>query len=184
MRQRNVGSVVNSAADLERTLCALLKRRVVLLADAPPHHAGMFMMTAGNRTVVVGDPEMGQALFENGAEARSLIQEPDFSEDTRRQFQAVADACAREGYRVVRIPIVPGADGRTCLTYLNVVIDMREGGPVVYMPVYRGATALNAAAEQVWRDLGFGVRCADCTETYRRFGSLRCLVNVLRRSSS
>ena len=183
VRRRNVGSVMRSVAELKRALGSLLKRRVVLLTDAPPHHAGMFMMTAGNRTVVVGDPEMGRALFESNAGTCSLIENPDFGNETRRRFQAVADACAAEGYRVVRIPVVPDADGRTYLTYLNVIVNGGENGPVVHMPVYRGATALNDAAEQVWRDLGFSVRRVDCTETYRRFGSLRCLVNVLRRST-
>jgi len=50
------------------------------------------------------------------------------------------------------------------------------------MPVYRGTDALNAAGTAVWRSLGYRVCPVDCTETCVHFGSLRCLVNVLRRS--
>ncbi len=59
-----------------------------------------------------------------------------------------------------------------------------RGHRTVYMPVYRGAEALNDAAEAVWRRLGWDVRRVDCTDAYRHFGSLRCLVNVLSRRAT
>jgi hypothetical protein len=49
------------------------------------------------------------------------------------------------------------------------------------MPVYRGCEAMNSAAEAVWAKLGYEVRPVDCTSTYRLFGNLHCLVNVLER---
>ena len=79
------------------------------------------------------------------------------------------------------MPVVPDRDGRTYLTYLNVILDDRAGKRVVYMPAYEGADELNAAAASAWEKLGFEVRRVDCTNTYKHFGSLRCLVNVLRR---
>jgi len=82
---------------------------------------------------------------------------------------------------VVRIPIVPGRDGRTYVTYLNAILDRRSGRRIVYMPVFGGAEMLNRAAEQVWAGLGYEVRPVNCGACYRHFGSLRCLVNVLRR---
>ena len=82
---------------------------------------------------------------------------------------------------MVRIPIVPGRDGRTYVTYLNVLVDQRGGRRIVYLPTFRGMGALNAAAASVWRGLDYEVRPVDCTTTYEHFGSLRCLVNVLRR---
>ena len=107
---------------------------------------------------------------------------PDFTAATQHLFDAVAEQCAATGYRVVRIPVVPARDGRTYLTYVNVLLDRAGDRRIVYLPYYRGAEALNAAAQAVWEKLGFEVRLVDCTATYRHFGCLHCLVNVLKRS--
>lgn len=183
--ERNVGRTVASVEELRRLLAAILKRKIVLLPEAPPHHAGMFMMLAGNRTALVGDPSLARRLL-NEAEQSSHpslpLDRPDFSEGTQRRFDAVAATCAASGYRVVRIPVVPAADGRTYLTYLNVILDQRRGRRTVYMPVYRDAAILNDAAAAIWQGLGCDVRRVDCTHTYRHYGSLRCLVNVMERS--
>ena len=186
--RRNVGISVASSDRLRRALSAVLQRKVVLLRESPPYHAGMFMMLAGGRTAVVGDPFLARRLLlrataEPGAAASCPLESPDFSDETQRRFDAVAAQCAAEGYRVVRIPVVPATDGRTYLTYLNVILDQRAGTRTVYMPIYRGTETLNRAAAVVWQALGYEVRRVDCTETYIHFGSLRCLVNVLRRSS-
>jgi len=178
--ERSVGAEIASAEELRCALAASLRRDVILLSDAPPHHAGMFMMLAGGRTALVGDPSLAPGLLA-GVPASCLPENPDFSDETQRRFDAVANQCAANGYRVVRVPVVPGGDGRTYLTCLNVIIDRRAGRRVVYMPVYRGAEALNAAGAAAWRGLGYEVRPVDCTDTFRHFGSLRCLVNVLRR---
>jgi len=53
---------------------------------------------------------------------------------------------------------------------------------VVYMPVYRAADEMNRAAQKVWESLGCEVRPVDCTAAMPHFGSLGCLVNVLRRN--
>ena len=76
---------------------------------------------------------------------------------------------------------MPGRDSRTYLTYVNVIIDQQGTRRIVYMPIYRGAEGLNAAAMAVWKKLGFEVRPVDCTSVFRNFGSLHCLVNVLRK---
>ena len=38
-------------------------------------------------------------------------------------------------------------------------------------------SSLGDAAASAWEELGFEVRRVDCTNTYKHFGSLRCLVN-------
>lgn len=162
-----------TSGELRRRLSTMLARRVVLLRKAPDHHAGMYLMTAGHYTALVGDPSLARDLV--GDEAPN---DPDWSAATQAMFDAVAETVAGAGYRVVRIPVVPGRDGRTWLTGLNVILD----GRTVYLPVFRGAERLNRASADAWRSLGFTVRPVDCTDTYRHFGSLRCLVNVLRRS--
>ena len=179
--ERSIGGEIVSTEQLRRALAGSLRRKVIVLSEAPPHHAGMFMMLAGGRTALVGDPSLAQGLLVD-VPASCLPQNPDFSDEIRRRFDAVAGQCAASGYRVVRVPVVPGRDGRTYLTCLNVIIDRRAGCRIVYMPVYRGVEALNAAGAAAWRGLGYEVRPVDCTDTFRHFGSLRCLVNVLRRS--
>jgi hypothetical protein len=77
--------------------------------------------------------------------------------------------------------LVPAHDGRTYLTYVNVLLDRQGSRRVVYLPFYRGAELLNVAAQKTWEALGHEVRLVDCTTTYRHYGCLHCLVNVLRR---
>lgn len=188
---RNLQHTVRDREELLRILAAEFKRRVVLLEQAPDHHAGMFMVSTGRRTMLVGDPGLGRRCAradsaEDGRRCPSLFTNlpggPDFSPETQRLFDAVAHQCAAAGYRVVRLPVVPARDGRTYLTYANAVIDDLRPRRLVFLPFYRGHEPLNAAARAVWEGLGFEVRPVDCTSAYRHFGSLHCLVNVLRRS--
>ena len=180
--ERNIQHTVADRRELVRALRRELGRKIVLLDEAPPYHAGMFMMTAGDGVVIVGDPSLGTEVLGRSLPPDVMPPGADHTAETQRLFDAVARRCADEGYRVVRIPTVSGTDGRTYLTYLNVILDRRNGRKIVYMPVYRSVESLNEAAEKVWQDLGWEVRRVDCTATYVHFGSLRCLVNVLARS--
>ena len=182
---RNLQQTVQTREELLERLSALLKRHVVLLNDAPDHHAGMYMMAVGNRTILVGDPAAAKRLLaESGDEDLANLcpkQGPDFGEATIAKFDAVAEQCRAAGYRVIRIPVVPGCDGRTYVTYLNAILDQRGGRRTVYMPVYSRAKVLNRAAAEVWSRLGYEVRTVNCDACYPHFGSLHCLVNVVRR---
>ncbi len=186
MLPRNVQRTVSTKAELLAILGAEFKRRVVLLDQAPDHHVAMFMVSAGNRTMLVGDPSLGRQLWPATAdppgESPDLPGGPDFTPPTQRLFDAVAAQCSAEGYRVVRVPTIPACDGRTYLTYANVLLDRQGDRRIVYLPFYRGAESLNAAACRIWEGLGYEVRSVDCTATYRHFGCLHCLVNVLTRS--
>jgi hypothetical protein len=183
--QRNLHRTVDSQDALREQLESQLGRNVVLLKDAPDHHAGMFMMPVGDRTMLVGDPVQGKRLWDemNDAERRriGLPGQPDFSEATVHQFEAVAGSCREAGYRVAPMPTVVSDDGRTYLTYVNAILDHRRDERIVYLPVYSGADLLNAQAARVWADLGYEVQPVDCTSCYRHFGTLRCLVNVIHR---
>ena len=119
--------------------------------------------------------------LDSAGTGKGAFPDRDTSAETQRRFDAVARTCREAGYSVLRMPVVPAADGRTYWTYLNVVIDRRGAERIVYMPVYRGAEALNREAAGRWRAAGFRVRPVDCTATFRHGGSLRCLVNVLAR---
>ncbi len=184
---RNLQHTVQTCDELQARLRHVLNRDVVLLEDAPPYHAGMFMMTSGDQTVIVGDPAAARQILSTSPEVDAGDLCPssgtDFSAKTIAQFDAVADQCHESGYRVIRIPVVPGRDGRTYLTYVNVIIDQRDGKRIVYMPVYQGVDKLNRAAAEVWESVGYEVRTVNCTACYGHFGSLRCLVNVVSRNA-
>jgi hypothetical protein len=144
----------------------------------------MFMALAGDRTAVVGDPSLARRVLDAaGARDRACCGGvgDDFSVATQALFDAVARQCCRAGYRVVRIPVVPGTDGRTYVTYVNGIIDRRPQQRVYYMPEYSHVPELNRNAAGVWHSLGFAVRAVDCSTAYTHFGTLHCLINVLRR---
>ena len=190
--QRNIQHTVNSREEFLDMLGRELKRRLILLDEAPDHHAGMFMASIGNRTMLVADPGLARKVIDGEQTAlvagltntvAALPGGPDFTPETQRLFDAVARRCAAVGYNVVRIPVVPARDRRTYLTYVNVLMDQESQHRLVYLPSYRGCEPLNAAARGVWESLGYEVHSVDCTAAYRHFGCLHCLVNVLARST-
>jgi hypothetical protein len=183
---RNLQRTVATREELIRLLSAWLKHRVVVLEGAPDHHVGMYLMVVGGRTVLVGDPKLGEEVLarspaEAAAVASFLPGGADFSSAAAASFEAVAAQCRASGYRVVRIPIVPGTDGRTYVTFVNGILEQRDGRRTVYMPAYRVAPGLTEAAAAVWRELGYEVRPVECDNAARNFGTLHCLVNVLQR---
>jgi hypothetical protein len=183
VQRRNVQHTVHDAEELTRRLHDLLGRNIILLDDAPDHHAAMFMMPVGRNTVLVGDVSLGESLVsvaEPGV--RSLFPTgPDLTDKTKKQFDAVASAAARAGYRVVRVPVLCDLDGRCYLTYTNSILDVRDGRRTVYMPVYEGLASMNDLAEQTWREAGWDVVRINCMSVYRHGGCLHCLVNVMER---
>jgi len=189
--QRNLQQTTSSRDEFLGILSRELKRRVILLDEAPDHHAGMFMASIGGKTMLVGDPSLARELVSaemaRGGQAATdefmgLPGGPDFTSQTQHLFDAVAGQCATVGYRVVRVPVLPARDGRTYLTYVNVLMDQQGSRRLVYLPFYRGVERLNAAARKVWESLGYEIRPVDCTSAYQHFGCLHCLVNVVRRT--
>jgi hypothetical protein len=183
---RNVQRTAASREEVVKRLEALLQKRVVVLDGAPDHHVGMYLMPVGGRTVLVGDPKLGEEALarspdEAAAVAAFLPGGPDFTADTAARFEAVAERCKAAGYRVLRIPTLPGKDGRTYLTYVNAILDVRDGQRTVYMPSYAFAKGLNEAAAAAWAGLGYEVKPVDCDGCARNFGTLHCLVNVIQR---
>jgi N-dimethylarginine dimethylaminohydrolase len=183
---RNVQRTVATREELIESLSSTLKHRVIVLEGAPDHHVAMYLMPVGGRTVLLGDPRLAQeVLAHSKAEADAITAflpgGPDFSAAAVGSFEKVAEQCRDAGYRVVRIPVVPGSDGRSYLTYVNAILDQRDGRRVVYMPVYTFADNLNRAAAQVWTNLGYEVRNVECDAAARNFGALHCLVNALQR---
>jgi hypothetical protein len=158
-------------AALER-LCG---REFVVLDDGkgrvPWDHLDMYCMPLDEQTVVVGRVVEGPFdLFES--------------------CNGIALAWTTLGYRVVRLPLAqtehelndsPGKMRKVLTTYTNVLIEDRDGRRRVYMPVY-GVDALDREAEMTYRNLGFDVRMINFSSLLPLNGSIRCFVNVLRRS--
>jgi hypothetical protein len=183
---RNVQVTIEHKEALLRALSLLLKRNVVVLDKAPKHHTGMFMMVAGDKTVLVSDPSLGKRLLAQQSLAPSQLAAMlpggvDFSEDTQRLYDAVAEQARAAGYRVVRIPSLHGAEGKMYITYVNVIIDSPGRQRIVYLPVYNSLDVLNEAAVKTWQQLGYEVRPVNVSSVYKEGGTLHCLVNILRR---
>jgi hypothetical protein len=183
---RNVQHTARDRAELTEMLSKSLEHKVVWLDGAPDHHVGMYMMPIGQRTVLVGDPRWAENLLAQAAEEKQAVEAfcpggPDFSPVAISAFEKVVEECEAAGYRVVRIPVVPGGDSRTYLTFVNGIQDERDGRHTIYMPTYSFAPTLNRAAAAVWAELGFDVKNVDCDACARNFGTLHCLVNVLAR---
>ena len=141
---RNLQHTASTLDDFSRQLLTDLNCTPVFLEDGPDHHAGMYMMSAGppvgaaapipvaqidtRRVMVVADPSLGRAVYQASAESDALFADgPDFSAETQGRFDSVAAVCEKAGYRVVRIPVVPG-HGKMYMTYVNVILD-RGAGP-------------------------------------------------------
>jgi peptidyl-arginine deiminase len=174
---RNVQHTCSDASELKQFLQRQLGLKPILLGDAPDHHVGMFMMAAGENRIVVGDPALARPLYSS----IELPGGPDFSEATQRRFDSVAAAARAAGYEVIRIPCVPACDGKTYITYVNGIIDQRDGQRTIYMPTFESQPRLNEAARGVWESLGYRVVPIDVGGTFRLFGTLHCLVNVIAR---
>ncbi len=115
------------------------------------------MMPAGNWTVLVADPAEGKQLWDQLDGIRSgagsgLPGGPDFSSETIGLFDSVAQRCREVGYRVVRIPTAAAADGRTYLTYVNVILDHRAPNRQSTCS-YANAGPLNERAAEIWAGL-------------------------------
>ncbi len=186
---RNIQQTVKNQQEFLDVLAREFKRNVILLKEAPDHHAGMFMASVGNKVMLVADPSLAKKMISTAQspdEIAKLFPDlpggPDFTAESQRLFDAVAQQCAAAGYKVIRIPVVPAHDSRTYLTYVNVLMDQQGDHRLVYLPQYQGRDALNTAARNVWESLGYEVHPVNCTAAYRHFGCLHCLVNVLQRS--
>ena len=120
----------------------------MLLENVPDHHATMFMVIAAGNTMVVGDPSLASKAWKEQAlwPARSSREpwQPDFSPETQKLFDSAAEQAKMAGYRVVRIPVVPGVGSRAYVTYTNGLLEERDGKQIVYLPTYRGLESINA----------------------------------------
>jgi hypothetical protein len=180
--RRNLQHTVADRQELIDRLQNDLHRPVILMDDAPDHHAGMYMMAIGTGRMLVGDPSLAAPLLDaTDPTLTAMTGGPDFTPQAQKRFDAVAKLATDHSCQVTRIPIIPGQNGKQYLTYVNVIMDIRDGRSIVFMPTYRDQPKLNAAAQGVWESLGYQVYPIDCTTLWPQGGTLHCLVNVLER---
>ncbi len=109
-------------------------------------------------------------------------------------LDAIARQLSHAGYSVVRIPALIPSQNRSAddfngdavrypfLSYSNVLVEVRQNQPVVYLPQY-GFAKLDQAAIQTWDALGFNVKAVPGFSTSSMYGGgLRCCTKVLLRN--
>ena len=159
------------------------------VADDLDYHLDMFLTVCTDDSVLLADLAWGDRLMGQ----REGNQAPDGPFDAeeleairaeheiqRRRLEAVHGCLIGEGVPVRRVPLywIPGADHG--MTYNNVLQEETPDGPVVYLPQY-GLEELDAAAVRVYVELGYEVRPVDVSQIFELQGTLRCVVNVIRR---
>jgi hypothetical protein len=92
----------------------------------------------------------------------------------------VAQELTLAGFDVRRVPLVPLDDGLTYVSYDNALLERRGGALHVYLPQF-GFPELDARGRAVYEELGAVVHPIDVTGIWPYNGTVRCLVNVLRR---
>lgn len=182
--ERNAPLTEARREELLRQLGEELGRDVVPIgrvgADVPDHHIGMYLTPLGDGRVAVASPDLGARLY------RALPLEDQTLEllDDAAAFEPfarVADDLRGHGFTVVEVPLLLTATPRVYVSYNNALLERRDGVGVVYMPVY-GIDALDRAAGDVFRDLGWRVEPVRVGNVYTYTGSLRCLVGVVSRA--
>ena len=109
-------------------------------------------------------------------------------------LDAIAKQLSHAGYSVVRIPALIPSQNRSAddfngdavrypfVSYSNVLVEVRQNQPVVYLPQY-GFAKLDKAAIQTWDALGFKVKPVPGFSTSSMYGGgLRCCTKVLLRN--
>jgi hypothetical protein len=185
-------------AGLERMLRRLFAREPVLLRDrrnlVPWVHADMYLTPVSETLVLLADPADGWERFRSSAGVSSGSSSADTPEllgglgpeslvldpVLRDSFEDIQGQLTELGYQVMRLPALVNAAEEWMVSYNNVLMERRDGKRIVYMPVY-DLPALDAAAADVYRRLGFEVRMIDVTGVFQLGGAIRCVANVTRR---
>jgi hypothetical protein len=157
--------------DLDRQVAQMTGLKPLWLRGVPDHHIGMFAAPLDDRTVVVGDPDLGLSL--------SKPQEALTSSADLQPFRNAISEFEKAGFKVVKAPILVFAP-KVYATYTNAVLEHQGSRKIVYMPVY-GIPRLDEAGAAAYRSQGWEVKPIPVGSVYRLRGTIGCLVNVLQR---
>ena len=166
-----------------------LKMQVVTLGhewgDTPRHHLSMYMTPLAGNHVLVGDPRAAASIVgehfvpgDLGVENQEPL-EADFSLASIERFDRAKQELKSQGFDVTPIVNVP-FDDKTYLSYTNGVFEVRGGRKIAYVPAY-DLPALDDAAQQAYRKLGWDVVPIHVRALYPFHGTIGCVVNVLSR---
>lgn len=138
---------------------------------------------AAFRSVSRGASTRDQAAGRQELDIVAAMLERNTRPDVRRAYLRLRAKIEDLGYTCVEVPLLSldPADfgvGMT-LSYANVVLDERAGERVVYLPTYR-LPALDHAAAEVWRKLGFRVVTVEALGAGWNGGGLHCLSQLFR----
>jgi N-dimethylarginine dimethylaminohydrolase len=158
----------------------------------------MYLTPIDDKTLLLGDPALGKSMIAaRKAEPRDDSEETEEAAEDNPQeqcsrtttdkveleslYEHARKQLVKKGFKVERIPLLLDEYGYT-VTYNNVLMEVRGGKRIVYMPVY-GIEELDTAAQKKYESLGFKVKPVDVSKIYKFGGTLRCVTNVLARST-
>lgn len=174
---------------LLRMLDAITGRSVVPVRadddDVPWCHVDMYLAPVDDRTLLLGDMNLGLSLlgYRLPGDCAADENEPltiDASTWAPDQLDEIAARMSRLGFNVGRLPTLVDPEGAWMVTYTNVLMEQRDGRQRVLMPTY-DFPALDDYAAKVYTNLGFEVSRIDVSSLYENGGAIRCIVNVSRR---
>ncbi len=163
--------------EFRRLLESAFAGKLVWLRGAPDHHIGMFAAPLDEKTVMVGDPDLGRRLW--SPRATRNLGRPDFSPAAVTPFRKAADQLRRAGFRVIPLPTAV-LDTKVYVSYTNAILETRGPRRIAYMPWY-DQPELDQAAAKAYRDAGWGVIPIPVKSVYQFRGTIGCLVNVVER---
>jgi len=157
------------------------------LASLPHPHLDMYLAATGDTTVLLADPSLAagyfDALAELGLESGTLGEGVTFTraaqEEGAEAYTSLAEELTGDGFHVERVPILRTTEG-DLVTWTNAVMEVRDGHPVAYVPVY-GIPMLDRAAQAAWRKLGYEPVPIRARDVIREGGAVRCVTNALHR---
>lgn len=153
--------------------------------DVPWCHVDMYLAPVDDRTLLLGDMNLGLSLLGYGppGDCAADENEPltiDASTWVPEQLDEIAARMSRLGFHVGRLPTLVDPEGSWMVTYTNVLMEQRDGHRRVLMPTY-DFPALDDYAAKTYADLGFEVSRIDVSSLYENGGAIRCIVNVSKR---
>jgi hypothetical protein len=188
LRERNQGGELYDKDKLRKWLRKNTGKTPILLgesvADVPEHHIGMFVTPLDDKRILVGDPDLGLELFDAArVDPSQLPYSVDRSEASLQKFRNIARELKEQGFEVLPLPLIPLSDGLTYITYNNVLLETRDDGQHAYLPQF-GIPELDQAGAQVYAEAGVAVHKIRVQKVYQYNGTVRCLVNIVKRSAN
>ncbi len=187
LRERNQGGDLHDKDKLRKWLRRKTGKTPILLGnsleDVPAHHIGMFVTPLDDKRVLVGDPDLGLSLLDSAkVDEGQLPFAVDRREASLQKFRNIADELAARGFEVIPLPLIPLADGLTYITYNNVLLENRDQAQHAYLPQF-GIEALDKAGRDAYEEAGLVVHKIRVKNVYQYNGTVRCLINIVRRSA-